>query len=70
MSQGFTEVHLIDVITKEQITWPANCLISYHIEVPMSASYHPGIFVCAKGTCYPVLSTLSAAKKLIEEEIN
>jgi hypothetical protein len=36
----------------------------------MSASYSPGIFVCAKGTCYPALSTLNAAKKLIEEEIN
>jgi hypothetical protein len=36
----------------------------------MSASYAPGIFVCAKGTCYPKLSTLIEAKNLIEEEIN
>ena len=70
MSQGFTEVHLIGNSSNEQVTWPMNCLISYHTEVPMSASYSPGIFVCAKGTCYPALTTLSAAKKLIEEEIN
>jgi uncharacterized protein YyaL (SSP411 family) len=70
MSQGFTEVHLIEVTSNEHVTWPVNSLISYHTEVPMSASYSPGIFVCAKGTCYPALSTLHAAKKLIEEEIN
>jgi uncharacterized protein YyaL (SSP411 family) len=70
MSQGLTEVHLIEHSSKEQITWPMNCLISYHTEVPMSASYSSGIFVCAKGTCYPALPTLNAAKKLIEEEIN
>ena len=70
MSKGFTEVHLIGITSNESITWPDNCLISYHTEVPMSASYSPGIFVCAKGTCYPALPTLNAAKKLIEEEIN
>jgi uncharacterized protein YyaL (SSP411 family) len=70
MSQGFTEVHLIGITSNESITWPDNCLISYHTEVPMSASYSPGIFVCAKGTCYPTLTTLNAARKLIEEEIN
>jgi uncharacterized protein YyaL (SSP411 family) len=70
MSQGMTEVHLIEHSSKEQITWPMNCLISYHTEVPMSASYSSGIFVCAEGTCYPALPTLNAAKKLIEEEIN
>jgi hypothetical protein len=36
----------------------------------MSASYASGIFVCAKGTCYPALTTLKAAVHLIEEEIN
>jgi uncharacterized protein YyaL (SSP411 family) len=70
MSQGFTEVHLIGITSNESITWPDNCLISYHTEVPMSASYSPGIFVCAKGTCYPALTTLNATRKLIEEEIN
>jgi uncharacterized protein YyaL (SSP411 family) len=70
MSQGFTEVHLIGITSNESITWPDNCLISYHTEVPMSASYSAGIFVCAKGTCYPALTTLNAARKLIEEEIN
>jgi uncharacterized protein YyaL (SSP411 family) len=70
MSKGFTEVHLIGITSNESITWPDNCLISYHTEVPMSASYSPGIFVCAKGTCYPSLTTLNAARKLIEEEIN
>jgi uncharacterized protein YyaL (SSP411 family) len=70
MNQGLTEVHLIDFQTSETVTWPENCLISHHRELPMSASYSPGIFVCAKGTCYPKLSTLIEAKKLIEEEIN
>jgi len=70
MSKGFTEVHLIGITSNESITWPDNCLISYHTEVPMSASYSSGIFVCAKGTCYPSLTTLNAARKLIEEEIN
>jgi hypothetical protein len=36
----------------------------------MSASYSTGIFVCAKGTCFPALSTLKAAAELIQEEIN
>jgi hypothetical protein len=36
----------------------------------MSESYATGIYVCAKGTCYPALSTLKAATELIEEEIN
>jgi uncharacterized protein YyaL (SSP411 family) len=70
MNQGLIEVHLLNVQSNEVITWPENCLISYHKEIPMSTSYSTGIFVCAKGTCYPALSTLNAAKKLIEEEIN
>ena len=70
MNQGLTEVHLIAVQTSETVTWPENTLLSFHKELPMSASYSPGIFVCAKGTCYPKLSTLIEAKKLIEEEIN
>ena len=68
MNQGFAEVHLMDVQTSEFVTWPENSLISHHKEIPMSASYAAGIFVCAKGTCYPALSTLKAAKELIEEE--
>jgi uncharacterized protein YyaL (SSP411 family) len=70
MNQGLTEVHLIGVQTNDIVTWPENCLISHHHELPMSASYSPGIFVCAKGTCYPKLSTLIEAKNLIEDEIN
>ena len=70
MNQGLIEVHLLNVQSNEVITWPENCLISYHKEIPMSTSYSTGIFVCAKGTCYPGLSTLNAAKQLIEEEIN
>jgi len=70
MNQGLIEVHLLNVQSNEVITWPENCLISYHKEIPMSTSYSTGIFVCAKGTCYPALSTLNAAKKRIEEEIN
>jgi len=70
MNQGLIEVHLLNVQSNEVINWPENCLISYHKEIPMSTSYSTGIFVCAKGTCYPALSTLNAAKKRIEEEIN
>ncbi len=70
MNQGLTEVHLMDVQTSEIVSWPENALLSYHKEIPMSASYAMGIFVCAKGTCYPALSTLKAAAELIEEEIN
>jgi len=70
MNQGLIEVHLLNVQSNEVITWPENCLISYHKEIPMSTSYSTGIFVCANGTCYPAFSTLNAAKKLIEEEIN
>ena len=70
MNQGLTEVHIIELQSNEKITWPENSLISHHKEIPMSASYATGIFVCAKGTCYPALTTLNAAKKLIEEDIN
>jgi uncharacterized protein YyaL (SSP411 family) len=70
MNQGLIEVHLLTIQSNEAITWPENSLISFHKEIPMSASYSAGIFVCAKGTCYPALSSLNAAKKLIEEEIN
>lgn len=70
MNQGLAEVHLIEVETNEIVSWPENVLLSYHKEIPMSASYAPGIFVCAKGTCYPALSTLKAATELIQEEIN
>ena len=70
MNQGLPEVHLMEVQTSEIVSWPENALLSYHKEIPMSASYAMGIFVCAKGTCYPALSTLKAAAELIEEEIN
>ena len=70
INQGLAEVHLIEVETNEIVSWPENVLLSYHKEIPMSASYSPGIFVCAKGTCYPALSTLKAATELIQEEIN
>ena len=70
MNQGLTEVHIIELQSNEKITWPENSLISHHKEIPMSASYATGIFVCAKGTCYPALTPLNAAKKLIEEDIN
>jgi uncharacterized protein YyaL (SSP411 family) len=70
MNQGLTEVHLIAVPTSEIVTWPEHCLISHHIELPMSASYSPGIFVCANGTCYPKLATLKEAIELIKEEIH
>jgi hypothetical protein len=70
MNQGLTEVHIMEVQTSEIVTWPENTLLSFHKELPMSASYALGIFVCAKGTCYPALSTLKAATKLISDEIN
>lgn len=70
MNQGLTEVHIMEVQTSEIVTWPENTLLSFHKELPMSASYARGIFVCAKGTCYPALSTLKAATKLISDEIN
>lgn len=70
MNQGLAEVHLMEVKTSEIVTWPENALLSYHKEIPMSASYARGIFVCAKGTCYPALNTLTAATELISEEIN
>lgn len=70
MNQGLAEVHIMEVQTHETVTWPENTLLSYHKEIPMSASYAPGIYVCTKGTCYPALSTLKAATKLITEEIN
>jgi hypothetical protein len=64
------EVHLMEVETSQIVSWPENALLSYHKEIPMSASYAKGIFVCTKGTCYPAISTLKAATELIEEEIN
>ena len=70
MNQGLAEVHLMEVQTSEIVSWPDNVLLSHHKEIPMSASYAAGIFVCAKGTCYPALSTLKAATELIQEEIN
>jgi uncharacterized protein YyaL (SSP411 family) len=70
MNQGLTEVHIMEVQTSEIVTWPENTLLSFHKELPMSASYALGIFVCAKGTCYPKLSTLIEVKNLIAEEIN
>jgi uncharacterized protein len=70
MNQGLAEVHLMEVQTSEIVSWPDNVLLSHHKEIPMSASYASGIFVCAKGTCYPALSTLKAATELIQEEIN
>jgi uncharacterized protein YyaL (SSP411 family) len=70
MNQGLVEVHLMEAETSEIVTWPENTLLSFHKELPMSASYARGIFVCAKGTCYPALSTLKAATKLISDEIN
>lgn len=70
MNQGLTEVHLMEIQTTEIVSWPENTLLSYHKEIPMSASYATGIFVCAKGTCYPTLSTLKAATELIKGEIN
>jgi uncharacterized protein YyaL (SSP411 family) len=70
MNQGLVEVHLMEVQSSETVSWPGNALLSYHQEIPMSASYATGIFVCGKGTCYPALTTLKAAVELIEEEIN
>jgi uncharacterized protein YyaL (SSP411 family) len=70
MNKGLAEVHLMEVQTSEIVTWPESSLISYHKEIPMSASYAAGIFVCTKGTCHPALSTLKAATELIEEKIN
>lgn len=70
MNQGLAEVHLMEVQTSEIVSWPDNVLLSHHKEIPMSASYASGIFVCAKGTCYTALSTLKAATELIQEEIN
>jgi hypothetical protein len=70
MNQGLAEVHLMEVQTGEIVNWPDHALLSYHKEIPMSESYATGIYVCAKGTCYPALSTLKAATELIEEEIN
>jgi uncharacterized protein YyaL (SSP411 family) len=70
MNQGMVEVHLMEVQSSETVSWPGNVLLSYHQEIPMSASYATGIFVCAKGTCYPALTTLKAAVELIDEEIN
>ena len=70
MNQGMVEVHLMEVQSSETVSWPGNALLSYHQEIPMSASYATGIFVCGKGTCYPALTTLKAAVDLIEEEIN
>jgi uncharacterized protein YyaL (SSP411 family) len=70
MNQGLAEVHLMEVQTGEIVSWPDHALLSYHKEIPMSESYATGIYVCAKGTCYPALSTLKAAVELIQEEIN
>ncbi|MFM6934167.1 MAG: thioredoxin domain-containing protein [Flavobacteriales bacterium] len=69
MNQGIIEVHLMNQQSTEKIKWPQHVLISHHQELPMSSNYGYGIYVCAKGTCYPKLSNLKAARQLIEEEL-